>query len=146
MALGGGDDAVDGVLELRVIELPGDSEGIGEVEVADPQHVDAVHRRDGVHVGDSLRGLDLGDDQLLLVGALHLLDDIAARVVVVRDAESSAAAAGGWVLHRLGDESRLLRALHHRHHQAHGSQVENSREKVVFRRRHAHHRHQVRRA
>ena len=70
----------------------------GQVEVADPEDVDPVDGRDRVDVLDAPCRLDLGDEQHLVVGGFHLLDDVAAGVVVVGDAEGRPAAPTGGYL------------------------------------------------
>src|SRR5579875_1843562 len=46
VACGGDDHRIDGLDEARVIELAGDAEREGEIEVADPQDIDPRHRGD----------------------------------------------------------------------------------------------------
>ena len=44
---------IDGLEVGRVGELPGDAKGVGQVEVTDPEDVDAVNSRDGLGVLDA---------------------------------------------------------------------------------------------
>ena len=67
VALAGGDQRFCGGLVARVIELPVDPEGIGEIEVPDPPDVDSGRRHDGLDVLQPRRGLDQRDDKRALV-------------------------------------------------------------------------------
>src|SRR5262249_47913579 len=53
---GGGHDFGDGLGEFRVLELAGNAERDAEIEMPDPQAVDARHGRYGVGVLDPLGG------------------------------------------------------------------------------------------
>ena len=66
-----------------MLELPRDSQEIGEVEMPDPQCVDARHGGDGLHVGEALARLDLRNHHGPGVQRRDLRRDVAALVVVV---------------------------------------------------------------
>jgi hypothetical protein len=87
--------AGDGVLELRVLELARDAERAGEVEVPHPQAVDAVDGGDRVGVLHALRRLDLGEERGAVVGGGELVEDGAAGIEVMGDAQRHAARALG---------------------------------------------------
>ena len=76
-----------------MIELRRDAEEIGQIEVSEPQHVHPGHGGDLVDVLDSFRGFDQAHDQGTIVGDVDLFGDVAALVVVVREAERRAAPA-----------------------------------------------------
>jgi hypothetical protein len=65
--------AVDGGEELRVRELAGDAERAGEIEVPDPQAVDALHGRDLVGILGTRRRLDLHEQAVARVEGRELL-------------------------------------------------------------------------
>ena len=56
-------------VEARVVELAGDAHEVGQVEMADPQHVDAFDGGDLIDLLQTALGLDLRDDQRALVVA-----------------------------------------------------------------------------
>ena len=94
-------------------------------------------------LAQALGGLDLRDHHRALVQRGHLGDDVAALVVVVREAERGAAAARGRIA-RAGDDVRgLVGRADHRHHDAHRADVERAGDEVILAARHAHHRHDV---
>ena len=68
-----------------------------QVEMADPQQVDAVDGGDGIGVLDALGGLDLADKGGALVGAAEFVGDGAGPVIVMGDlrAQRRATPAGG---------------------------------------------------
>ena len=70
-----------------------DAQEIRQVELADPEHVDAGHRGNRLDVRETLVGLDLRDDHRALVQRGDLRGEIAALVVVVRETERRAAPA-----------------------------------------------------
>jgi hypothetical protein len=74
------------------------------------------------------------------LSAATLRLDVAARVVVLRNAEGCAAPALRRVVRRLGDAARFLGALHHRHHDPIGADIQRARHEVVLAARHAHER------
>ena len=61
---------VDGARVQRVPEPPRYTERGRQVEVPDPDQVDAVDLGDRVDLVDAARRLDLGDQQLVAVGLL----------------------------------------------------------------------------
>ena len=63
MLLAGLRDRSDRVGEVPVLELAGDAERAAEIEMADPQAVDALERGDRIGVLDPLAGLDLGEQR-----------------------------------------------------------------------------------
>src|SRR4029077_791322 len=65
---GRGDDLLDGGEKIRVMELRGNAHGLGETEMAAPQHVPARCGGDGFRVGDASWRLDHGDHGGVLVG------------------------------------------------------------------------------
>src|SRR5262252_7532250 len=69
-AAGGGDarygSEVDGV-----VELTWNAEKVRQIEVAEPQAVDAVHRRDLLYRRKAALGFNLGDDEVARVRCLH---------------------------------------------------------------------------
>ena len=76
-----------------MLELAGDAERRRQVEMADPQAVDAVEGGDGVGVLDPGPGLDLGEEGGARVGGGELVQHRAAPVEVVRHAQRHAALA-----------------------------------------------------
>ena len=68
--------------EAGMREVAGDAEKIREVELADPQHVDTRHRRDGVDVRETLVGLDLHDDHRAIVHCGDLCRQVPTLVVI----------------------------------------------------------------
>ena len=134
----GRDHRVDRLDEFRIVELAGDAERHRQVEMPDPQAIDAVDRRDGIGVLHALRGLDLAEQGGLLVGGGQLLRHRAAGVGIVRDAERHAALALRVILHAVEDRARFLGVADHRQHDAFGAHVAGARDVVIFLRRHAH--------
>ena len=68
-------------------------------------------------------------------------DDIAALVVVVREAERRAAPARRRIARARDDVRGFVGRADHRHHDADRADVERARDEVIFAARHAHHRH-----
>ena len=110
----------------------------GKVEVPDPEAVDAVDRGDLFRVLYAGRRLDLREKRGAGVRGGELVENGAARVMVVRDAERHAALALRRVFHAVEDRARFLRVVHHRHHDAFGAHVHGAGDVVIFLRRHAH--------
>ncbi len=94
---------VDGGEVVRMLELAGDAHEIGQVEVTEPQRVDAGDRGNGLDVGQTFDRFDLRYHHRALVQRRHLGDDIAALVVVMRKSERRAAPSGGRIA-RAGDD------------------------------------------
>ena len=140
MLAGGGDDAFHGGDVDGIVELAGNAEEVRQVEVADPEDVDAVDRGDVVDGLEAALGLDLGDDDVARVGGLHLRERIAGGVVVVGEREGRAATALRRVVRRLGDGTGLVGAVDHRHHDALAADVEGAGEEMILAARHADHR------
>ncbi len=126
-----------------MVELPGDAHEIGHVEMAEPEHVDAVDRGDVVDRLGAARGFDLGDHQGAAIGGGDLVDRRPGSVIVMRHAEAGASDAMRRVAGERDDVLGLGDGFHHRHHDAHGAGIEAAGDKVVLRRRHAHHRHDI---
>ncbi len=84
-----------------------------------------------VGVFHSLGGFHESDRDGALVLLTHLLDDIAAAIVVVGDAEAQTAHAFGTISAPLGQIFGLLSGLDHRRHDPHGAGVEDGRNKVI---------------
>ena len=133
---------VDRGEEILVLELAGDAQRRGQVEMADPEAVDAVERGDRVGVLDAGPGLDLGEEGGARVGGGELLQDGTAPVEIVRHAQRHAALAVGHVLHAVQDGPRLLGVVDHRQHDALGPHVGGAGDVVVLLGRHAHDRRQ----
>src|SRR5258708_6491762 len=126
-----------------MIELAGDANRVREVEMAEPADIDAWHGEDRIGIVDARLGFDQCDHQSALVGTAHLVLDIAAAVIIMRQVEGEAAHALGPIAAPGGNLFGLFLGLDHRHHDAHGARVEHRRDQVVMRTRHAHHRHQA---
>jgi hypothetical protein len=68
--------AVDSRMELWIVELPGDADGIRQVVVTEPDHVDAIHARISRWQwardfrARGFRMIAYGVDTLLMQGAL----------------------------------------------------------------------------
>ena len=91
-----------------VVELTRNAQKIGQIEMPEPQAVDAVGGCDPL---DSLQAslcLDLHNDEIAGVSAAHLGGGVACRVVVVRKAEGCPASPFGRVVRCLGNGPRLV--------------------------------------
>jgi hypothetical protein len=55
-------DPRDGSVIRRVIELAWNAEKVGQIEVPDPQHVNAINRGDSLDMLQSPVGFNLGND------------------------------------------------------------------------------------
>ena len=119
-----------------MLELAGDAERRGQVEMADPEAVDAVERGDRVGVLDAGPGLDLGEEGRARIGGGELVQHGAAPVEVVRHAQRHAALAVGHVFHAVEDVPRLLGVVDHRQHDAFGTHVGGAGDVMVLLRRH----------
>src|SRR5262249_38347141 len=108
VSVAGPHDAPGGRTEDRAGEVAGNPEGSGEGGLADPERIDALDGRDLVDVLEALGGLDLGDDQDIIIRVLYLPAHVAALEVVVGHGEGTAATAPGRVL-RTGDDVPRLR-------------------------------------
>src|SRR4051794_24873270 len=67
----GGEDGLYGPEVVRVVELARDAEGVRQVEVADPEDVDAGDGGDSLDILDAAGGLDLRDQEGFPVGGAH---------------------------------------------------------------------------
>src|SRR5689334_5761392 len=65
--LAGGEHPLDAFEIFRMVELPRDAQEIGEIELADPQRVDARYRGDRLDVPQAFVGFDLDDGERSLV-------------------------------------------------------------------------------
>ena len=130
--LRGGDRLVDRLLEVLVVELAGNAERDREVEMADPQAVDAVDGGDRIGVLDAVGRLDLAEERRALVGRGELVGDRARPIAVVRHLERHAAHALGIVLHRIDDVPRFVGRADHRQHQALGAHVHGAGDVMVL--------------
>ena len=83
--------------------------------------------------------LDLRDHQRALVQRSDFRLDLAAAIIVLRDAEGGATPPLWRIVRRLDDAPRLANALHHRHHHAMRTDIERAGEKVVLAARHPDH-------
>ena len=133
-------DALHRRLEARIVEGARDAEEVGQVEVADPEHVDALGRGDRLAVLEAVLGLDLRDQQRAGAQPTDLVGDVATGVVVVREAEGRAAPAVRRIPRGLDHLPRLRGRLDHRHHHAGHTHVQRPRDVGVLAARHPHHR------
>src|SRR5439155_6509370 len=86
------EEPVDRGQVVGVVELAGDPERRRQVEVADPEDVDALDCRNLVRLLDPRRSLDLRDHEQLAVDLLHRRSDAALDPVVpVKDADAAPA-------------------------------------------------------
>src|SRR5262249_39469419 len=69
----GGDQVVDGAVDVRVAALPTQPEVGGQITPADHRTVDAGQREDPIHVLQCDPALQLHDDHGLGVGPRHVL-------------------------------------------------------------------------
>jgi hypothetical protein len=115
-----------GGVEAWVVELGRDAHEVGQVEVTDPEHVDAVDRCDLLHLVEPAFGLDLCDHQRAFVVAADLVAHVAAEVVALCEAERRTAPARRRITAGLHDRLRLLGRLHHRDHHAARAEVERA--------------------
>ena len=136
----GGDDALDRADIAGVVELAGDAEEVRQIEVAEPETIDAVHGGDLLDGVETPLGFDLRDDEVAGIRRPHLGRRIARLVVVMREGERRPAPTFGRVMRRLGDGARLLHAIHHGNHHALRPDIEGARKKVILASRHPHHR------
>ena len=109
--------------------------------MAEPEAVDAFDGGDLFHHLEPLLRLHLGDDEVAPVGLPHLGLRIAGLIAVVGEAEGGPSSPLAGVSGRLGDGTRLLGALDHRHHHALRANIERAGDEMVFAARHPHHRH-----
>ena len=96
------------LVKILIAELAGNAERHRQVEMPDPQAVDAVDRRHRVGVLHALRRLDLAEQGRAPVGGSELVGDGAGPVAVVRDLQRHAALADRVVFHRVDDVPHLL--------------------------------------
>ena len=87
-----GADAGDRVGKGLRAEFAGNTERNREIEMPDPQAIDAWERGDGVCVFDAFRRLDLAKQRASTVGCGELVFDGPRPVTVMRDLQSDAAA------------------------------------------------------
>ena len=136
----------DRLHEIGMRELPGNAERRAQVEMADPQAVDALDRGDRVGVLDARGGLDLGEQAGALVRAGEpVMDRARVAVVLMRDAERHAAAPGGRVFEVSDELARLGVGVDHRHHDGLRADVGGAGDVVIGLRGHAHDGRQLRR-
>ena len=86
----------------RIAELAGNAEEVGEVEMAEPEAVDAFDGGDFLDRLEPLLRLDLGDDEVAPIGLPHLGLRIAGLVVVVGEAEGGASPSLPRISRRIG--------------------------------------------
>ncbi len=139
----GGDHFLDRGDVFGMVELRRDAEEIGQVEVPEPEHIHARHRRNLFHVLDAFGSLDQTHHQSTLVGDLDLVGDASADVIVGRKAERRAAPARGRIAGAGDDVLRLLGGTDHGRHDPHDTEVERARNVVVLVGWYPRHRHQV---
>lgn len=77
-------------LEFLLLELRGDAHGVGQVVVTHPTHIDAGDAQNLVGVVDPFRGLHEGGHEGALILLPHHLDNVAAAIAVMGDAEAPA--------------------------------------------------------
>src|SRR6185503_17758440 len=107
----------------RVPELAGDAERAGEIEVPDPEAIDALHGRDRVRILGARGRLDLHEQAVARVQGLELLRHRPTRIVVVRQADADAAVAVGIVLDVADQLLGFARVVDQRYHDALGAHV-----------------------
>ena len=131
---------------LRMRELPRNAERRRQVEMPDPQAVDALDGGDGVDMLDPGGGLDEGEQAGPLVcGGEPLVHRAGAAEIVVGDAERDAAGAERRVFEVRDELACLGVGVDHRHHDGLGADVGRAGDVVVALRGHAHDRRQLRR-
>jgi hypothetical protein len=101
-----------------IVELARNAEEIAEIEMAEPEAVDAVDGGDVLHRFEPALAFDLRDHEIAGVGVLHLRGRIAGFVIVVRETEGGAAPALHRIARRACDLARGFHAFDHRHHHA----------------------------
>ncbi len=123
-----------------MIELTRNAEARAQIQVPDPQSVDAVDRGDGVGVLGALPGFDQGEEHGASIRFGKLLGDRTARVAVMGDPERHSARTHGRILSALDDAFRFLAGTDHRQYQPFGTGVERARDILVGTPRRAHQR------
>src|SRR5918996_564957 len=126
------DHGLDCVGEVLVVELARNAERGAEIEVPDPQAVDAIESRDRFGVLDALLGLDLGEQGGGAIRRRQLVQGRPGHVAVVGDRERDPAPALGVVLHAVENRPRLLLRADHRQHDALGAHVGGPGDVVVL--------------
>ena len=111
-------------------EVAGNAERGRQVEVADPEDVDAVDGRDLVHRLEPGGGLDLDDHERLGVLLLERRRG-ALRLPLVGEEHAEPAPSDRREAGGLDDEPCFLDALDSGHHHPHRTQVEPARDQVV---------------
>ena len=92
-----------------MVELAGDTQEVGQVVVAEPDHVDAFDGGDRIDVLDALGGLDQRDHHRARIGLRDLVGLGAACIVVMRgDIERGAATACRRISGAIDDRLGLL--------------------------------------
>src|SRR5206468_2133814 len=134
------DDALDCAEIQGVPKLAWNAEKVGEIELTDPQRIDAVDAGDGFDVRKTIVGFDLSDDQRALVQRSNLGGDLSALIVIVSKTKRRAASSLRWVARARHDVPGLGSGPYHRDHDAKRADVERTRDEVVFAARHARHR------
>lgn len=132
MFAGGSDDGAHGSMEIRVIELGYDAHAGGEIEVADPENIDAWSSGDGIGVGKALKGFDLADDGGVAVGEIEVFRRMGRDVVVVSMTEAQPAMSEGRVLGRVDDIGGLFWSFDVSDHHAESAGIEDAGEEVVL--------------
>ena len=114
-----------------MIELSGNAERAAQVEVADPEAVDAVDGGDGFGVAHALGGLDLGEEGGSGVLRGQFLAGRPLGVAVQRGAQDHAAVAARGVLHAPDDPLCLFGRRNHGQHHALGPGVAGAGDVLV---------------
>ena len=113
-----------------------------QIEMAEPQRIDARDGGDRLDVVQPFGGLDLRDHHRALRAARPFWRSTSPHLVVVmREAERGAAASKRRITRAGHDMPRLFGGAHHRHHHAKRANVQRAGDERVFAARHAHHRH-----
>ena len=139
------DRRLDRLLEFGMVELAGNAERDRQVEMADPQAIDAVDRRHLLGVLHAFGGFDLAEEGGAHIGGGEFVGDRARPVAVMGDLQGDAALARRVILHRVDDVANLVDIADHRQHQTLGAHIHGAGDVMVFARGHAHDRRQRRR-
>ena len=107
--------------------MSGDAEKIGQIEVAEPKHVDAVDSGNLFDVFQPPLRFDLGNDQCARVGGLHFRERLTGRIVVMGEGEGRATPAARRIVSGLDDCRGLSHAFNHRYHYAVTSNIKCAR-------------------
>jgi len=106
-------DFLHGSLKIRVIELARNTHRSAEIEISDPQAIDAFDDGDIICIRLAIRRFDLGEDSATLVGVAQFLQHRPRLVAIMRHLKRDAVMSLRRIFGVRDDLHRFLTGTHH---------------------------------